>query len=66
MTEEDRKYFAHIEAFLERKGLPRTRENFLRNMYDTLPEEWDWESEEQLPEDLRLDPAPSVPIPTYN
>jgi hypothetical protein len=55
-----------IERALVRRGLERTRENFIRMLYDEPPEDWDWEAEEQLPVDLRLDPAPDTPFPTLN
>ena len=54
------------ERSLQRLGRERNRENFIRILYDQLPEEWDEDAEEQLPPDLRLDPAPSVPFPILN
>ena len=55
------------ERTLKARGLPRTRENAIRVSYCDLPEGWDDEMEEEVvPPDLRLCPAPDVPLPTLN
>jgi hypothetical protein len=50
------------DAVLQSLGWERTRENYIRVIYDQPPEEWDSDAEAELPEDLRLDPAPSTPF----
>lgn len=57
-------YLDDMEKVLIRLGLPRTRENFITMAYVDLPEGWDEDLEEELvPPDLRLYPAPDVPLP---
>jgi hypothetical protein len=54
--------YASYEKALKEAGWERTRENYIRVLYFDPPETWDEEAEEQLPPDLRLDPAPSTPF----
>lgn len=60
-------HFAEIDQLLVKWGHERTRANYLALLYDELPETWDQEAEDTwIPPDLRLDPAPDVPIPDLN
>jgi hypothetical protein len=60
------KYMSHWEPWeevLRELGWERTRENFIRVLYDDPPATWDGEAEAQLPPDLRMWPPPAVPFP---
>lgn len=37
---------------MEKRNIPITRENYLREAYGCIPEEWDSEMESLLPEEL--------------
>lgn len=56
---------AQYERELAQYGWARTRENFIRAMYfpGHPPTQWDEEAEQYLPDDLRIHPAPDVPLP---
>jgi hypothetical protein len=52
------KFWAETDADLKRQGLARTRENYIRELYEQPPEGWDEDCEAQLPPDLRLPSDP--------
>lgn len=55
------------EKALAERGIPRTRENIICIAYVDIPDTRDDEAEiEVVPPDLRILPAPDVPLPTWN
>lgn len=65
MYEEPEELWQCVEATLIEKGLPRTRENFVLHIHYEVPDTWCEAWEADLPPNLRIVPAPSVPFPDW-
>ena len=54
---EDKKTFEEAKKFFASRGIPMNRKNYIDYLYiGVVPEEWGWELEADLPEELQAPP----------
>jgi len=52
---EDKNMFEKAKEFFASRGIPMNRQNYIDYLYmGVVPDEWNWELEEDLPEELKM------------